>query len=99
MGIEPMDPDTRRAFEDIVRQANAPVVAELTRLRQVLLEGDDELEIPSLVKQQRRLERRVRRLEMGGAVALVIFATLLVVTIDPGIVESLAKLLGLVGFI
>ena len=97
MGIEPMDAETRHALEDIIHQANAPLITELERLRLVLIEGDEELEIPSLLKQHKKLERRVGRLEKGAVVLLIVLGTLVAVAVDPRLVESVAHLLRLIG--
>lgn len=95
-------------IKQIVDDALRPVCAQLERLNAVLLAGDDELGIPSVVKrlltsderlEQVRLahEKRIRRLERVGLLCLVVASTLVAIAVEPGMVDMIARLVRLIG--
>lgn len=103
-----MDDAQKRELAEVIERALRPVERQLERLYRVLLEGDDELEIPSLVKRVTTLEdtveenrrdhaKRIRRLEAAASVLLVILATAITVAGSPGLVDAILRIVRLIG--
>lgn len=88
-----MDESLKRELAEVVRDELQPLTVKVDRIERVLLEGDQQLEIPSLVKQVQAHGRRITRLEVAGVVIALLLT--LALAADPEAAAALARAVGL----
>ena len=88
-----MDEGQKRALAEVVRAELQPLTAKVDRIERVLLEGDAQLEIPSLVKQVQAHGRRITRLEVAAAALALVLGV--AIAADPEAAAAVARFIGL----